>query len=114
MPDHVHVLLWFPKIGQLSRFMQQWKGRSSKEIKLFLLRSVREYASKFCKTDPIWQVRFYSFEIYTTAKIEEKLNSMHLNPVRAGLVQKPTEWRWGSARWYLERRTVGIPIQWVD
>lgn len=98
MPDHVHVLLWFPKIGQLSRFMQQWKGRSSKAIKVFLLRSVREY----------------SFEIYTTAKIEEKLNYVHLNPVRAGLVQQPTEWHWGSARWYLERRAVGIPIQWAD
>jgi REP element-mobilizing transposase RayT len=33
MLGHVHVLLWFPKIGQLSRFMQQWKGRSSKVIK---------------------------------------------------------------------------------
>ena len=64
--------------------------------------------------DPIWQVRFYSFEIYSTAKIEEKLNYMHMNPVRAGLVEKPTEWRWSSARWYLEGRTVGVPIQWVD
>ena len=39
---------------------------------------------------------------------------MHLNPVRVGLVETPTEWRWGSARWYLECRTVGIPIQWVN
>ena len=114
MPDHVHALIWFPKIGQLSRFMQQWKGRSSKAIKEFLYRSMPEYASKFSKTDPIWQVRFYSFEIYTTGKIEEKLNYMHLNPVRAGLVERPTQWRWGSARWYIEGRTVGIPIQWVD
>ncbi len=68
-----------------------------------------EYASKFPKSDPIWQVRFYSFEIYTTAKFEEKLS-----PVRAGLVETPTQWRWSSARWYLEGRTVGIPIQWVD
>ncbi len=68
-------------------------------IKECLFRSVREYASKFCKSDPIWQVRFNSFEIYAVAKIEEKLNSMHLNRVRAGLVERPTEWRWGSARW---------------
>jgi hypothetical protein len=54
------------------------------------------------------------FEIYSTAKIEEKLNYMHMNPVRAGLVKMPTEWRWSSARWYIEGRTVGIPIQWVD
>ena len=114
MPDHVYALIWFPKTGQLSRFMQQWKGRSSKAIKELLYRSMPEYASKFPQTDPIWQVRFYSFEIYSTTKIEEKLNYMHLNPVRAGLVETPTQWRWSSVRWYLEGRTVGIPIQWVD
>ena len=91
--------------------MQQWKGRSSNRIKEFLYRTTPEYTSKFPKTDPIWQVRFYSFEIYTAAKIEEKLNYKHMNPVRAGLVQLPTEWRWSSARWYIEGRTVGIPIQ---
>lgn len=81
MPDHVHALIWFPRIGQLSRFMQQWKGRSSKGIKEFLYRSLPEYATQFLKTDPIWQVRFYSFEIYSTTKIEEKLNyySGHIN-----------------------------------
>ena len=114
MPDHVHALIWFSKTGHLSQFMQQWKGRSSKGTKEFLYRTMPEYTSKFPKTDPIWQVRFYSFEIYTTAKIEEKLNYMHMNPVRAGLVQMPTEWRWSSARWYIEGRTVGIPIQWLD
>ncbi len=72
---------------------QQWKGRSSKAIQGFLFRQVPGYASKFPQTDPIWQVRFYSFEIYTTAKIEEKLNYMHLNPVRTGLVETPTQWR---------------------
>ena len=113
MPDHVHALIWFPKTGQLSRFMQQWKGRSSTGIKEFMNRSLPEYATQFPKTNPIWQVRFYSFEIYTAAKIEEKLNYMHMNPVRASLVKMPTEWRWSSARWYIEGRTVGIPIQWV-
>ncbi len=114
MPDHVHALIWFPKTGQLSPFMQQWKGRSLKRIKDFLFRSTAEYSSKLLRADPIWQVRFYSFEIYSTAKVEEKLTYLHLNPIRAGLVEKPTQWRWSSARWYLERRTVGIPIQWVD
>ena len=53
-------------------------------------------------------------DLLDPAKIDEKLNYMHLNPVRAGLVEHPTEWRWGSARWYIEGRTVGISIQWVD
>ena len=73
-----------------------------------------EQSSRRSLTYLNWQVRFYSFEIFTTAKIEEKLNDMHLNPVRAGLVETPTEWRWSSARWCLGGRTVGIQIQCVD
>jgi hypothetical protein len=29
------------------------------------------------------------------------------------LVESPTEWRWSSARWYHEPRTVGVSFQWV-
>lgn len=38
------------------------------------------------------------FEIETTARLEEKLQYTRENPVRAGLVQRPTDWKWGSAR----------------
>ncbi len=62
----------------------------------------------------VWRVRSYSFEIHSTPKIEEKLTYMHLNPVCAGLVTTATQWRWSSARWYIEGRTVGVPIQWAD
>lgn len=48
------------------------------------------------------------------AKLEEKLTYMHLNPARAGLVVRVTEWRWSSARWYEWGRTVGVPIAWVS
>ena len=58
--------------------------------------------------------RNYSFEIYETAKLEEKLQYMHENPVRAGLVKRPTDWRWSSARWHEWWRTVGVPIHWIE
>ena len=32
--------------------------------------------------------------------------------VRAGLVEHPTQWQWSSASWYLEGRSVGLPIRW--
>ena len=94
--------------------MQVWKGRSSKAIKGFLQGSLPGYAARVPRGDPVWQVRFYSFEIHSTPKIEEKLTYMHLNPVRAGLATTATQWRWSSARWYIEGRTVGVPIQWAD
>jgi len=45
-------------------------------------------------------------------KLQEKLDYMHLNPVRAGLVEKAVDWPWSSARYYLLGRSVGLPIGW--
>ena len=72
------------------------------------------YAAQLPKKDPNWKVRFYSFEIDSAAKIEEKRNYVLPNPVRAGLVQLPPEWRRSSTRWYIEGRTVGLPPQRVE
>ncbi len=53
MPDQAQALIWFPKTGQVSRFMQQWTGQSSKAINMFLCRQVLDYAPKSLETDPI-------------------------------------------------------------
>jgi len=37
---------------------------------------------------------------------------MHMNPVRAGLVDRAVDWRWSSARWYIEQKSAGLPIRW--
>ncbi|HEY0984117.1 hypothetical protein [Schlesneria sp.] len=51
---------------------------------------------------PIWQARDYGFHLGSRAKGEEKLDDMHMDPVRAGLVEQARDWRWSSARWYFE------------
>lgn len=55
-----------------------------------------------------------TFQIDSRQKLEEKLTYMHMNPVRAGLVEKPADWKWSSARWYEHQQSVGVPISWVD
>ena len=37
----------------------------------------------------------------------------HASAVRAALVERAVDWAWSSARWYLERRSVGVNIEWV-
>ena len=59
-------------------------------------------------------LKYYSFEIHKRKKVEEKLAYIHANPVRAGLVERSTDWRWSSAWWYEWRQTVGVPIDWVE
>jgi putative transposase len=114
MPDHVHAIVWFPHPDQISHFMKQWKQRSSVQIKRLLSDSLSSYGGSIDLTEPIWQARYYDFNLYSPCKIEEKLLYMHQNPVRAGLTARPCDWPWSSARYYEQGRSVGVPISWLD
>ena len=35
---------------------------------------------------------------------------LHLNPVRRGLVERPEDWEWSSARWYAGTRPVPLEM----
>jgi len=76
---------------------------------MFILKSLREKAeSAWCQgmlrafTLPptvhhhahhrVWQRRFYDMNIWSDKKVSEKLDTMHNNPVKRGLVEKPGDW----------------------
>ena len=51
----------------------------------------------------IWQKSFYDFPIYSDHKFQEKLNYIHNNPLKAGLVIDPADYPWSSWRnYYIE------------
>lgn len=111
MPEDVHCLVWFGQPGHLSPFMNHWKDQTSLKIKNLYRNEFPEYWSTIDDADPAWQARYYPFNVFTEKKLIEKLDYMHLNPVRRGLVDRAVDWKWSSARWYLLRRPVGIPIR---
>lgn len=112
MPDHVHALVWFPEARRLSPFMNEWKTQASHALKELFLKQFPKYLAQTDESEPVWQARYYGFNIWSGRKVEEKLDYMHLNPVRAGLVEHAVDWRWSSARWYIQHKPVGLPIRW--
>jgi hypothetical protein len=64
-----------------------------------------------------WQARFYDFNVWSANKWREKLNYMHLNPVKRSLVARPEDWRWSSYRYYslgqegLVRISRSVPVR---
>jgi hypothetical protein len=48
----------------------------------------------------LWQRRSYPFNVYSEKKRLEKLDYMHNNPVKRGLVSSPGDWAWSSWRFY--------------
>jgi len=54
-----------------------------------------------------WQPRFHDFNVYSRYKLREKLEYMHANPVKRGLVKNPGEWLWSSF-WFYEKGESGL------
>jgi len=113
MPDHVHALLWLPEPERLETFVHGWKRMSSFDVRRWYAENAPHYFEDFGVGDKFWQPKSYPFHIDNETTLREKLEYMHLNPVRASLVDKPIDWPWSSAGWYLERRNVGVPIEWI-
>ena len=49
---------------------------------------------------PLWQGRFFDRALRTVKEYYETLEYIHCNPVKAGLVARPEDWRWSSVHGY--------------
>ncbi len=113
MPNHVHAIVRFGEPGSLSPFMKSWKQTTSLRLKRVLRGVAPRYATKISLTEPFWQAKYHPFNLYSGRKAREKLDYMHLNPVRAGLVAQASDWLWSSAAYYESGADVGIPLEWI-
>lgn len=49
-----------------------------------------------------WQQNNQPIEIWSLMVFEQKLNYIHQNPVESGFVMEPWEWKYSSARNYVD------------
>jgi putative transposase len=99
MPEHVHLLLTEPTKEPLAKALMALKISTSKRLNY----------------SPLWQARYYDFNVFSGDKQVEKLRYIHRNPVRRELVDRPEEWEWSSFRHYLTgaRGAVEIESSWT-
>ena len=111
MPEHIHLLIGEPKIKDPSVVMQVLKQRVSLRARN-KKRKTKHQLTLLADNLPraFWQPRGHDFNIATKRKYIEKLNYIHYNPVKRGLVESPELWRWSSFRhyWYGEEGPVKV------
>jgi REP element-mobilizing transposase RayT len=91
MPNHAHLVLQAGAIP-LSRAMQNLSFRYTRHI------NGREK-----RIGHLFQGRYKAILVDADAYLLELVRYVHLNPVRAGLCDKPEAWRWSGHRAYLAR-----------
>ena len=114
MPEHFHLLITEPEVGDPSVVMKVVKQRFARRVNQRRKPpSSAQMALWDSAPDPVWQKRFYDFNVWSERKRIEKLRYMHRNPVKRGLVEEPDQWRWSSFRTYFygERGLVRVNYQ---
>jgi REP element-mobilizing transposase RayT len=85
LPDHWHAIFYPRYPLTISGVMESIKVGATKRIN----RSQRE-------SGLLWQPRFFDRALRTVKEYNEKVQYIHLNPVKAGLASRPEEWPWSS------------------
>jgi putative transposase len=97
------LLISEPENGTIAKALQALKISSS--LRTARARDCSEYRS------PLWQKRYYDRNIRDYAEFVEKLQYIHRNPVKRGLVERAEDWKWSSFRHYALQEDCGVEIE---
>jgi putative transposase len=99
MPDHWHALMTTHAPHDISGVMGWVKARCTDSV-----------SDVLGTRGPLWQPRFYDRVCRNEVEFGDKLDYMHLNPVRDGLVACPEDWHWCSWYAYVEGGTPPLQV----
>lgn len=92
MPDHLHAILRTKAPLTISRFIKRMKT----------------HIAHLLGQGPIWEKGFWSEVIEGEIFVKQKLVYIHENPVRAGLMERPEDYPWSSAKEYFRESTSDV------
>ena len=107
MSNHIH-LIWQPLFSfSPSGIQASFMKYTAQQLKRSLIKNDAEALANFKvnKHDreyQIWKREPLSIELISEDLFKQKLEYIHYNPVKAGLCEKPEDYYYSSARFYLD------------
>jgi putative transposase len=126
MTNHMHLILQSEPPFTLSDTVRDFKKYTSRQIVAAIeancLESRRNWLTWLLKKEKgpgemsieFWQGDSHAEEIYTFDFFLQKMNYIHLNPVKAGYVTAPEEWQWSSAGDFYGRKGLLKLHDWMN
>ena len=127
MPNHFHgivraaegenlsaILRDFKKYtaGKILKELQKAEAESRKRWLLWLFKSAGE-KNPDNEQFQFWQKGNHPVELNSAARVKQRLNYLHENPVKAGLVWEPWHYRYSSACDYMEKGKGLVDIDFI-
>ena len=113
MTNHIHMILGTKGTNKLENIIRDLKSFTSRHIRKLLENNPREsrkwilnmmYDAGTKKSNnkdfQFWLQHNHPIELNTNSIIDQKLDYIHDNPVKAGFVDEPSAWLHSSARDY--------------
>jgi len=118
MPEHVHLLVYPDKqITDIGAVAGEIKEAVARRAIQFLQEHAPEWIERITviegnrKRRRFWQPGGgYDRNAVELTTVRKMIEYIHQNPVRRGLVARPEDWPWSSARWYAGIRPVHIEM----
>jgi len=106
MDHHIHLIASHPK--DIRSIIQNIKGFTAREIiyklqnenKTEILKTFRLLKKKYKtkSTYQVWQEGSYPKDVSSLIMLRQKIEYIHMNPVKRGFVIEPEDWYYSSAR----------------
>lgn len=130
MPTHLHYIIWPVSRYCISEILRDFKKQTAKDIIKLLKYDKRVgriinptpcgrsgirnpahslearrllnifYKNSVKQEYRIWRARNWTVNIYSDKFLDQKIEYIHQNPVKAGFVKDPVDWKYSSARNY--------------
>jgi REP element-mobilizing transposase RayT len=125
MPDHLHLIIWPYGKATVSDIMRDYKTFTAKRIiRQAAVEQITDWIMAFEQAgqetgrsdNKVWQDSYWDENVYTERFLRQKLNYVHRNPLRAGIVDRVEDYVYSSYRNYEFGETWLIEIDrgWYD
>jgi REP element-mobilizing transposase RayT len=119
MTNHLHLVCCVEQPFRMSDFLRDYKKFTAKAILDEIQNNTEsrrewmlyrfEFAGKFdnrIEKYRFWQDKSHPIELTSNEMIDQRINYIHENPVRTGIVAKAEEYLYSSARNYAELSSI--------
>jgi REP element-mobilizing transposase RayT len=110
MTNHIHFVA-ASENGSLSNILRDFKSFTATKIMDAISKNIQESRNEWLQAqyryygdnspqkqiNQFWKHDNHPFYLYSNEMIQQKVNYIHNNPVKAGFVNEPHEWRLSSA-----------------
>lgn len=112
MSNHLHLIVSTRDNGNLSNILRDFKSYTAKQIlkeieenkresrREWLLYLFKRYGQRLGRGVQFWLPTNHPTDLYSPSVIEQKMNYIHMNPVRARITSEPEHYLYSSAHPY--------------